>query len=103
MSRYIDADKLALFIVEHLPRSAPQDAYDAYFDVMRMLKDERATPTADVEEVKHAKWVDENCSNCGTRMPITTVYYRGNLVFKYEGEINYCPNCGAIIDKEKEG
>ena len=98
MNRYIDGD--ALFSeVTNSYRWATGEARKAYRNVLDMICD---ADNKDVEEVRHAKWVDENCSNCGTRMPITTVYYRGNLVFKYEGEINYCPNCGAIIDKEKE-
>lgn len=100
MSRYIDADKLALFIVEHLPRSAPQDAYDAYFDVLQMLKDEKVVPTiaVGVKEVKHGYWIpvtygECKCSICGNEYGLC-----GGLM----GDYNYCPGCGARMDKEKE-
>jgi rubrerythrin len=49
-------------------------------------------PTADVVEVKHGKWIkDKNrytCSECG-------FYYFAN-----NSKSNYCPNCGAKMDKE---
>ena len=53
-------------------------------------------PTEDVAPVIHAKWerVDKNkvrCTNCEII----------HLIAQYpHGEINYCPNCGAKMDKE---
>lgn len=57
-------------------------------------------PTADVQEVGHAEWVlQENkhpeavCSNCGREV----VYQIVNNRWEFE---NYCPHCGAKMDKE---
>lgn len=57
-------------------------------------------PTADVQEVRHAEWVlQENkhpeavCSNCGREV----VYQIVNNRWEFE---NYCPHCGAKMDKE---
>ena len=55
-------------------------------------------PIADVQEVKHGKWIyvdgvldwaDYKCSNCG-------------YIQKFEDDTcfyNYCPTCGAKMDK----
>lgn len=55
-------------------------------------------PTADVEEVRHGKWIpvtygDCRCSICGNAYGLC-----GGLM----GDYNYCPGCGARMDKEKE-
>ena len=64
-----------------------------------------AAPAADVAEVVHGRWillgknehdyetsVEEKCSLCG------------RYVYRYDTELqdNYCPNCGAKMDKEDE-
>ena len=46
-------------------------------------------PAADVVEVRHGRWLlDVRCSECLAN-PLTT-------------HKNYCPNCGARMDKEDE-
>lgn len=54
------------------------------------------TPVADVVEVRHGEWdINSNCSVCG--------------VYKFEGldadvwadwDIDYCPHCGAKMDRK---
>ncbi len=72
--------------------------YDRFFGVdMVENKCNYFKNKADVAEVKHGEWVDINktlmCSVCGIiRAKVTTGLY------------NYCPNCGAKMDKkESEG
>lgn len=55
-------------------------------------------PAADVQEVRHGKWEKqqngkEKCSECGCGVVFQIVYGR----WEYE---NYCPYCGAKMDKE---
>ena len=69
-------------------------------------------PAADVVEVRHGRWVDENknpvpwdecdskcpshsayCSECGEWLTASDEYPVIGL---------YCPNCGALMDKEGE-
>lgn len=48
------------------------------------------TPTVDAVPVVHGRWINENCSVCGTYV------YRGDAD-------NYCPRCGTKMDgKRKE-
>ena len=64
-----------------------------------------AAPTIDAAPVVHGRWillgknehdyetsVEEKCSLCG------------RYVYRYDTELqdNYCPNCGAKMDKEDE-
>ena len=77
MSRYIDAEKINFSSL-----TSPFDKARAEVIVM-------GQPTADVVEVKHGEW-DNNgdfyqCSNCSN---FTNYNY------------DYCPYCGAKMDKE---
>lgn len=50
-------------------------------------------PSADVAEVRHGKWINGKCSECGGDAPfwpMATTYYRSN----------FCHNCGARMDGE---
>lgn len=84
MARYIDAEDL----LNNLNKFAPE-SFNALINSL-ILKQ----PTADVQEVKHGEWFLRHlgaghyweCSECAFQL--TTP--RGN----------YCPNCGAKMDKE---
>ena len=102
MSRYIDADELK-GALQHYKNT--EDSL--YYDELEMYIDD--TPAADVEEVRHGKWIITeyeyyDCSECGES------YYNGcdsHAGAKRRLEINqdvysYCPYCGAKMDKEKE-
>ena len=60
-------------------------------------------PTADVAEVKHGRWIEYprahyfKCSECKYTVP-----YRKAVLVNGSREYNYCPNCGARMDKEDE-
>lgn len=86
MSRYIDAEKIIETISSRL------DMQDLYLPVhfLDLIDD---IPTADVEEVRHGKWVNDQgneyrCSGCGYSYINATS----------DGNYNYCPNCGAKMD-----
>lgn len=67
-------------------------------EIINLIKSQ---PTADVQEVRHGKWelIDEcanegiYCSNCHKKV------YRAKYA-NQKVESNYCPNCGAKMDKE---
>ena len=101
MARYIDAEEFSKFIIEHLPYTCPSDAVDAYGDVLRMLEDEYATPTIQIQpcDVKTAKWekfdyTDDGhpayyCSNC--HAVLEDYMYQWN-------NFHHCYHCGAKMD-----
>ena len=83
MARYIDADKIPYVI--SIDGSFKQFAY--YSDIVEI-------PTADVEEVVHARWEINcdgyypYCSNCKTEPENGVMSKR-------------CPECGAKMDGER--
>ena len=90
-----------------------EDAIDAVLDVycdtpnidLSCEKFEAAIlkiPAADVVPVRHAKWVDNHCTACGM-MPIGDEMWK-NRDFEpplFERFMDYCPSCGALMDKEE--
>lgn len=86
MARYIDAE-LAL----KLKDEKGNWVYDLY-DLEAYLV---GVPTADVQEVKHGYWEDDEymyiCNICGKWLDIT----------QGTADMNYCPNCGAKMDGGK--
>ena len=87
-------------MTEYIKREDALGCVLGVFDRQRI----KELPAADVEEVKHGKWVEvyrENiwgdsvhvleCSACGKY----TVGTRGIMT-----KSNYCPNCGAKMDLE---
>ena len=60
-----------------------------------------AVPAADVAEVRHGKWVEYprahyfKCSECKYTVP-----YRKAIFVNGNREYDYCPSCGARMDKE---
>ena len=60
--RLIDADAFEKFIIDHFPYRPSEGECMAYEDVLRMLSDEYATPTIEVEPVATdtnvgSKWI----------------------------------------------
>lgn len=99
MSRYIDADQIVYWI-RHTSRDGLED------DIRRVaFKDAiERIPTADVQEVEHAKWVhygeDIQCSNC---LHVSDdICFEGDMDSGYYTVLpHYCSNCGAKMDLEE--
>lgn len=72
--------------------------YESRYDEFVSCEDIRNIPAADVVEVRHGRWetapcngvYDMRCSACGFAPGIR--FYSSD----------YCPNCGARMDKEDE-
>lgn len=93
--RYIDADKIGYHFLHVVGHPVPE-MLATEFEI-------NAIPTADVQEIIHAHWVNGICTNCRVEKPIVTAY-RGfsDIVYQYQGELNYCSNCGAKMDGGSE-
>lgn len=83
MSRYIDAE----FAKADIDLQETHGFFDN-FDLCEFLDE---VPTADVAEVRHSNWIKHgdycSCSECN-----------GSGV----SSLNYCPTCGAKMDKEAQ-
>ena len=81
-------------MAEYIKREALRDAlYDADAITMNGVKILNQFPSADVEPVKHGRWVcgdyydvGDVCSECDWDSQMICPSYR------------YCPNCGAKMD-----
>lgn len=77
--------------------SEPPDAHYPKWYADKIL----AIPAADVAPVRHGRWVDNHCTECGM-MPM------GDEMWKhcdfdpplFEKFMDYCPSCGAKMDLE---
>ena len=92
---YIERDSLAGKLIE-MKYCSTSSKID-FGDVIRLIN---SAPTADVQEVRHGKWelIDEcanegvYCSNCHKKV------YRAKYA-NQKVKSNYCPHCGAKMDK----
>lgn len=93
MVRYIDAELLESKYREGTDPQGP------YSEIAYLLpEDVESIPTADVEPVRHGRWIatnDENKKRCSECDII-------HLIAQYpHGKANYCPNCGAKMDGDE--
>lgn len=97
MKRYIDADKF----IEYLGFENTEEERDENIDGVVTLQDFDNQIAEDVQEIKHGKWgstgsvlgyTKYHCSACDKYLFL--VSWRDELY-------NYCPYCGAKMDKEE--
>ena len=62
------------------------------------LEDIEELPFVDAEPVRHGAWIDGECSVC---KKCITVTIEGEEVKITDIKANYCPNCGAKMDREE--
>ena len=79
MARYIDADAL----IEAMTKFSNATGEDMTHGIFYA----HIAPTIDAVPVRHGKWMGTVCSACGES---TSNYY----------DCDYCPHCGARMDKE---
>ena len=101
MPEYIEREALI-----EVFRRIEKDKTDCFSPFANTLIDfiKLVPPTADVVKVKHGKWtkgVDEtfgceyvSCSKCGEEL------YPAENTFTFDTFYNFCPYCGAKMDKE---
>lgn len=89
---YIKKEPIIDFIKNGLNNPNKEKAFG--YDAIAILTEIEYAPTTDVEEVRHGQWVyhhwcEFRCSICGHWSKTEP-----------RGEENFCPNCGAKMDKE---
>lgn len=98
MPEYVDREAIKKYPIRLNNYDKKNGNYHFVLGIESVMEYVDGLPIADVQEVKHGKWIydrtyyeaDEcNCSLCGQLM--TTA--KGVRT-------NYCPNCGARMDKE---
>lgn len=98
MKRYIDADS----VLESITGIAIDLGYREIEEVKRIILD---FPTADVEEVKHGKFISKFVEKADWKGGLQE-YYQPNscsLCFTaLNGTENYCPLCGAKMDLKED-
>lgn len=88
MARYIDAD-IAL------------EKMKIWHTRERLIDCVRNTPTADVQEVRHGKWIGyPSITISKRRRTIQSIIYKCSCCGKSNGRAEplYCKNCGALMD-----
>lgn len=95
MPRYIDAERMREDWLEN-----GENEY--VYDTNAVLESIDRQPTADVVEVVHGEWIDNHCSICGMT-PLGEEFWEHLDLEppKFEYYMNYCPECGAKMDKKK--
>lgn len=103
--KYINAGKLSKLISDtrqNLSHNS-KDFFTRDFMLLNFQETIDLEPPADVEEVRHGKWerseksfsyYQYKCNNCGCD-DYTQTDRHGKCKL-----MNYCPNCGAKMDKE---
>lgn len=85
MKKYIDAEGVMRVCYDSFLKTGNK----AYREIFALLE---AAPAEDVQEVRHGRWENDGhtlaCSNCHT------INIRGVAW-------DYCPHCGAYMDKEE--
>ena len=69
------------------------------------LRAENEMPAADVAEVRHGRWIPEACASVSKRNRLIEYrVYSCSICGRSNGRVKkrYCPNCGALMDKEGE-
>lgn len=104
MAEYIEREA-ALKIIDNYSKTVEangKQVVKAVRDIVNFI-----CPTADVQEVRHGKNitkikpVDEfECSECGFICEICENIYYDDCICHREYNPEFCPNCGAKMDKE---
>ena len=110
MSRYIDADKLALHLSDFALQESPNwgandhgsaDAYEAINECIKAIEQQ---PTADVRENVKGEWVDFGVHGDWAweqdgHGNFWHIWKCSKCEYKTEHSSNYCPNCGAQMER----
>lgn len=103
MARYIDKDKLVNKLKEDYATLVKERWFDDYVQgYSSAIDDVVAEPTADVQEVKHGKWILRGgwnrCSVCDGKALLKDAGGIGGLHEYDQVKSDICPYCSAKMD-----
>ena len=95
IEREVISEGIRKYYYKNPPNSSYQEGFDHGLDqAQRVILN---APVADVAEVQHGRWEKHGskwqCTGCKVLMSIDGTPQE-NLLY-------YCPNCGALMDKEE--
>ena len=95
IEREVISEGIRKYYYKNPPNSSYQEGFDHGLDqAQRVILN---APVADVAEVRHGRWEKHGskwqCTGCKVLMSIDGTPQE-NLLY-------YCPNCGALMDKEE--
>lgn len=92
---YINREALVLYVQRYLNPNVDADGTVSVENAERyFLNLIKKQPTADVVEVRHARWEIVKGSNGKEKMVCTDCRHQQDL----HSTFTYCPNCGAKLD-----
>ena len=97
MAEYIEREAISEEIRKYYYKNPPNFSYGEGFD-RGLDRAQRAilnAPAADVAEVRHARWIEQEKYTFGVMYDCSIC---DNLILDNGHSWNYCPNCGAKMD-----
>ena len=102
MMAYIEKEPIIEFITKGLNNPDKSKAYG--YDAVEILAEIEYTPTADVQEVRHGKWIGyPSITISKRRRTIQSIIYKCSCCGKSNGRAKspYCKNCGSKMYGEE--
>lgn len=102
MKEYIERAAVEKFIEDGLNNPDKNKAFG--HDAIEIMAEIHYMPAADVVEVRHGRWMTTDAYPHHLYCSVCYKTYAKNAKWVNELDLptNYCPNCGARMDKEDE-
>lgn len=102
MKEYIEKAAVEKFIEDGLNNPDKNKAFG--HDAIEIMAEIHYMPAADVAEVRHGRWMTTDAYPHHLYCSVCYKTYAKNAKWVNELDLptNYCPNCGARMDKEDE-
>lgn len=89
-------------MTEYINREYAKELFDQYGAMEDALALINTIPAADVAEVRHGRWKNGICTDCGFDIRCLTDGENDLEEWVWEG-LDYCPNCGALMREDDNG
>ena len=102
MKEYIERAAVEKFIEDGLNNPDKNKAFG--HDAIEIMAEIHYIPAADVAEVRHGRWMTTDAYPHHLYCSVCYKTYAKNAKWVNELDLptNYCPNCGARMEKEEE-